>query len=183
MKKKWMWISASGLTLILLVVLGATINWGVPIGLIIAIPLAVLVWRWGKKNRERRDRETSLKIGEEILWQERPRFLGIPVQGQTVIITTERLIRPDVMRRPSIPFSEIYMTNQASSSIAVGAYGSGLMIGTTLHSKYLELDLQDGSVIRIENKRPHVLQQRLFDAVAAWEYRQQAALEQQQQLP
>ena len=57
-------------------------------------------------------------------------------------------------------------------SIGVGAYGGGLLVGTTLSSRYLELDLVNGAVVRIRADRPQVLRQRLIDAIAEWSQRQ-----------
>ena len=62
---------------------------------------------------------------------------------------------------PGDPFSEIYLADTSQRSIGVGAYGGGLIVGTTLSSRYLELDLVNGDVVRIKADRPQVLHQRL----------------------
>ena len=90
-----------------------------------------------------------------------------------VIITTERLILPPNFprRHRSIPFSQIYLANTNARSATVGAYSHGLLIGTNITNKYLELDLINDDVVRINVARPHVLQQRSIDAYEEWSER------------
>ena len=109
---------------------------------------------------------------------------GFPSMGaQWVVVTTERLLIPRPAlggpRTRSIPFSEIYRADTAQRSIGVGAYGwSGVDrwndASKTPSSRYLELDLVNGDVVRIKADRPQVLHQRLNDAFAEWAQRQTA---------
>ena len=48
------------------------------------------------------------------------------------------------------------------------------MVGTTLSSRYLELDLVNGDVVKVRADRPQVLHQRLHDAITEWAQRQTA---------
>ena len=41
-------------------------------------------------------------------------------------------------------------------------------MATTLSSRYLELNLTNGDLVRVKTDRPQVLNQRLNDAVAEW---------------
>ena len=95
-----------------------------------------------------------------------------------MVVTTERLLFPRTAlggpRTRSIAFSEIYLADTGQRSIGVGAYGGGLIVGTTLSSRYLELDLVNGDVVRIKADRPQVLHQRLNDAYVEWSQRQSA---------
>lgn len=84
---------------------------------------------------------TDLASGEEVrLWWK----AGFPFMGaRWVVVATERLLIP----RPatggphtrSIPFSEIYLADTSER-----AYGGGLLVATTLSSRYLELNLTNG---------------------------------------
>ena len=95
-----------------------------------------------------------------------------------MVLTTERLLVPrpgwTAARVRSILLSEIYLADTSQRSIGVGGYGGGLIVGTTLSSRYLELDLVNGDVVKIRMDRPQVLQQRLADALAEWAQRQTA---------
>ena len=113
----------------------------------------------------------QLEEGEEIRYKYQAPWMimGTPF----VIITTERLILPPNFprRHRSILFSQIYLANTNARSATVGAYSHGLLIGTNITSKYLELDLINDDVVRINVARPHVLQQRLIDAYEEWSER------------
>ena len=78
------------------------------------------------------------------------------------------------VRTRSIPFAEIYLADTSQRSIGVGAYGGGFLVGTTLSSRYLELDLVNGGVVRVKADRPQVLHQRLTDAIVEWARRRTA---------
>lgn len=130
-----------------------------------------------RSHRERLEAaRTDLEPGEEVRFWWRS---GFPSMGSSwVVITTERLKFPRLAfgspRTRSIPFSEIYLADTSERSIGVGAYGGGLIVGTTLSSRYLELDLINGDVVRIKMDRPQVLHQRLNDAIVEWAQRQTA---------
>ena len=74
----------------------------------------------------------------------------------------------------SIPFSEIHLADTSERSSGVGAYSEGFLARTTLPSRYLDLDLANGDVVRVKADRPQVLHQRLNDAITEWAERQTA---------
>ena len=122
-------------------------------------------------NRRFEAARTDLAPGEEVrFWWK----AGFPSMGaRWVVVTTERLLIPRPAlggpRTRPIPFSEIYLADTSER-----AFGVGLLVATTLSSRYLELDLTNGDVVRVKVDRPHVLHQRLVDAVAEWAQRQTA---------
>ena len=65
-----------------------------------------------------------------------------------VVVATERLLiprpAPGGPRTRSIPFSEIHLADTSERAFGVGAYGGGLLVATTLSSRYRELDLTNG---------------------------------------
>ena len=143
------------------------------IGAVVLLPYLVMATAKGNSRRFEAAR-TALEPGEEarFWWKS-----GFPSMGaRWVVVTTERLLIPRPAlggpRTRSIPFSEIYLADTSQRSIGVGAYGGGLIVGTTLSSRYLELDLVNGDVVRIKADRPQVLHQRLNDAFAEWAQRQ-----------
>ena len=127
-------------------------------------------------NRRFEAARTDLAPGEEVrFWWK----AGFPSMGaRWVVVTTERLLTPRPAlggpRTRSIPFSEIYLADTSERACGVGAYSGGLLAVTTLSSRYLELDLTNGDVVRVKADRPQVLRQRLNDAVAEWAQRQTA---------
>ena len=110
----------------------------------------------------------GLEEDETVRYQYTAPFVGFG--DAFVILTTKRLIIPSSLsrRNGSIPFDQIYLANTGGRSVGVGAYGHGLIIGTTVTDKYLELDLINDDVVRIRVRRPHVLHQRLMDAYTEW---------------
>ena len=145
------------------------------IGAVTLLPYLVVATARGHRERLEATRG-DLEPGEELRFWWRS---GFPSMGSTwVVITTERLKFPRLAfggpRTRSIPFSEIYLADTSERSIGVGAYGDGLIVGTTLSSRYLELDLTNGEVVRIKMDLPQVLHQRLNDAYTEWAQRQVA---------
>lgn len=143
------------------------------VGGIVLSPYLMVATAKGHRRRFE-DARTGLEPGEEarFWWKS-----GFPSMGaRWVVVTTERLLFPRPAwggpRTRSIPFSEIYRADTSERSIGVGAYGGGLIVGTTLSSRYLELDLVNGDVVRIKVDRPQVLHQRLNDAFVEWAQRQ-----------
>ena len=143
------------------------------VGIVVVMPY-LLMAKTMANNRRFEGIKSDLMPGEEVRfwWKE-----GLLSFGERwVIVTTDRLVIPRVgllrMRTRSIPFAEIYLADTSERSIGVGAYGGGLLVGTTLSSRYLELDLVNGAVVRIRADRPQVLRQRLIDAIAEWSQRQ-----------
>lgn len=143
------------------------------IGALVLLPHLVVASAKANSRRLETAR-TDLKPGEEVrFWWKS----GFPSMGaQWMVITTEQLLIPQLAfvgpRTRSIPFSEIYLADTTERGIGIGAYGGGLLVGTTLANRYLELDLNTGEVVRIKAARPQVLQQRLYDAIADWAQRQ-----------
>ena len=145
------------------------------VGAVVLLPYLIMATAKGHTRRFEAAR-TELERGEEarFWWKS-----GFPSMGASwVVITTERLLFPRTAlggpRTRSIAFSEIYLADTGQRSIGVGAYGGGLIVGTTLSSRYLELDLVNGDVVRIKADRPQVLHQRLNDAYFEWAQRQVA---------
>ena len=143
------------------------------VGLVVVMPY-LLMAKTLANNRRFEGIKSDLVPGEEVRFWWKAGLLSFGERW--VIVTTERLVIPRVgllrMRTRSIPFAEIYLADTSERSIGVGAYGGGLLVGTTLSSRYLELDLVDGSVVRVRADRPQVLRQRLIDAIAEWSQRQ-----------
>ena len=144
-------------------------------GIVIVMPYLMMA-KTMANNRRFEAARSDLMASEEVRFWWKAGLLSFGERW--VVVTTERLVIPRVrltgMRTRSIPFAEIYLADTSERSIGVGAYGGGLLVGTTLSSRYLELDLIDGSVVRIKADRPQVLQQRLIDAIAEWSQRQSA---------
>ncbi len=145
------------------------------IGFVLGVPY-VFVIKAKSNNRRFETARTDLAPGEEVRFWWKAGFLSLGERW--VVVTTERLLIPQVslmrIRTRSIPHSEIYRTDTSQRSIGVGAYGGGLLVGTTLSNRYLELDLVNGDVVRVRVDRPQTLQQRLNDAIAEWAQRQGA---------
>lgn len=143
------------------------------VGIVVVMPY-LLMAKTMANNRRFQAAQSDLMPGEEVRFWWKAGLLSFGERW--VIVTTERLVIPRVgllrMRTRSIPFAEIYLADTSERSIGVGAYGGGLLVGTTLSSRYLELDLVDGNVVRIGADRPQVLRQRLIDAIAEWSQRQ-----------
>ncbi len=118
--------------------------------------------------------QASLAPGETVRYAWKS---GFPSMGEKwVVITTERLLVPRPMifgrRVRSVPFSEIYLADTSERVFGIGAYGGGLILGTTLSSRSLEVDLVNGDVVKVTAPRPQVLRQQLVDAVSDWAQRQ-----------
>ena len=143
------------------------------VGLVVVLPY-LLMAKTMANNRRFEAVRSDLMPGEELRFWWKAGLLSFGERW--VIVTTERVVIPRVgllrMRTRSIPFADIYLADTSERSIGVGAYGGGLLVGTTLSSRYLELDLVNGTVVRIRADRPQVLQQRLIDAIAEWSQRQ-----------
>lgn len=143
------------------------------VGLVVVLPY-LLMAKTMANNRRFEGIKSDLMPGEELrFWWK----AGLLAFGERwVIVTTERVVIPRVgllrMRTRSIPYADIYLADTSERSIGVGAYGGGLLVGTMLSSRYLELDLVNGAVVRIRADRPQVLQQRLIDAIVEWSQRQ-----------
>lgn len=109
------------------------------VGIVVVMPYLLLMAKTMANNRRFNTARSDLMPGEEVrFWWE----AGIFSFGERwVIVTTERLVIPRVglfrMRTRSIPFAEIYLADTSEHSIGVGAYGGGLLVGTTLSSRYL----------------------------------------------
>ena len=143
------------------------------VGIVVVMPY-LLMAKTLANNRRFNTARSDLMPGEELRFWWKAGLLSFGERW--VIVTTDRLVIPKVgllrMRTRSIPFAQIYLADTSERSIGVGAYGGGLVVGTTLSSRYLELDLVDGSVVRIRADRPQVLRQRLIDAITEWSQRQ-----------
>ena len=145
------------------------------VGAVVLLPYLVMATAKGHTRRFEAARN-ELEPGEEArFW----RKSGFPsMRARWVVVATERLLFPRTAlggpRTRSIFVSEIYLADTSQRSIGVGAYGGGLIVGTTLSSRYLELDLVNGDVVRIKADRPQVLHQRLNDAYGEWSQRQAA---------
>ena len=146
--------------------------WGT-VGMVIVFAYMVVVAAKAN-NRWFRGAQENLAPGETVRYAWKS---GFPTLGQNwAVITTERLVvpRPSLVGRRvrSIPFSEIYLADTGEHTFGVGAYGGGLILGTTLSSRFLELDLTNGDVVKVRAPRPQVLRQQLVDAVTDWSQRQ-----------
>ena len=157
--------------------------------LLVAAPIAGAVWGGAgavvlapylfiasarANNRRFQAAQGNLGPGERVRYSWKSAF---PSMGeQWLVITTERLVMQRRtflgMRVRSIPFSEIYLADTSERVFGVGAYGGGLIAGTTLSARSLEVDLVNGDVIKIGAPRPQVLRQQLVDAVSDWAQRQ-----------
>ena len=143
------------------------------VGIVVVLPYLMMA-KTMANNRRFEGIKSDLTPGEEVRFWWKAGLLSFGERW--VIVTTERVVIPRVgllrMRTRSIPFAEIYLADTSERSIGVGAYGGGLLVGTMLSSRYLELDLVNGAVVRIRADRPQVLRQRLIDAIAEWSQRQ-----------
>ena len=177
---------ASKLPVVLWVVIGYFVVLGI---LLAAAPVAGAVWGTlgflfvftylivatvRANTRWFQGAQANLAPGETVRYSWKS---GFPSMGEKwVVITTERLVVPRATifgrRVRSIPFSEIYLADTAERVFGIGAYGGGLILGTTLSSRSLEVDLVNGDVVKVTAPRPQVLRQQLVDAVSDWAQRQ-----------
>ena len=145
----------------------------ISVGALVLTP-CLMVLKTRNNNRKFEAARADLAPGEQVRFWWKAGFLSFGERW--VVLTTERLLVPrpgwTAARVRSILLSEIYLADTSQRSIGVGGYGGGLIVGTTLSSRYLELDLVNGDVVKIRMDRPQVLQQRLADALAGWTQRQ-----------